>query len=158
MQILRDLPPFTSIVQSTVGNWTFNPATSGGYPITSALPVSFVFCPYNPNHTQLIPLSASALPPSSPIGDAQYVPPPQIASASYPVYPANTVANGTVVLDVTIGKSGQVTKVRAVRSVADLTQPAINAVKSWSYNRATVDGNSAVSKMVLVFVFQRNLS
>jgi TonB family protein len=76
----------------------------------------------------------------------------------YDELPANTVANGTVVLDVTIRKSGQVARVRTARSVADLTPSAINAVKSWSYNPATVNGTPNASRMVVAFVFQQNLS
>ena len=157
VQILRDLPPFTAIAQSSINAWAFKPAYFGGNSVASALPITVVFSPFNPAGTQLVPLSVSPLQPASPVGAAQYAP-PQITSASYPLYPPNTLATGTVVLEVTIGLSGQVSKIHTVRSVPDLTQSAINAVKSWSYNPGTANGNHSASKMVVAFVFQRNLS
>lgn len=156
VQVLRDLPPFTTIAQSSIFAWVFKPAYFSGSPVPSALPVTVVFSPFNPAETQLVTLSASPLQPASPVGAAQYVA-PQITSASYPLYPPNTLATGTVVLEVTIGKSGQLSRVRAVRSVPALTQSAIKAVQSWSYNPGTVNGNPVASKIVIAFVFQRNL-
>jgi TonB family protein len=156
VQVLRDLPPFTTIAQSSINAWVFKPAYFNGNPTASTLSTTVVFSPFNPGQTQLAPLSVLLLP-ASPVGAPQYVP-PRITSASYPLYPPNTLSTGTVVLEVMIGKDGQVSNVRAVRSVPHLTQSAIHAVKSWSYSPATVNGNPAASSMAVAFVFQRNLS
>jgi len=157
VQVLRDIPPLTSAAQAAVANWAFKPATYNGHTVASAIPVNVVFSPFNPGDTETNPLSVAPVPPASPTGAAQYTP-PQITSAAYATYPPNTLAQGTVVLDVTIGKSGQVVTVIAVRGVGALTQSAISAVKSWAYNPATVKGKPVTGKLVVAFVFQRNLN
>jgi TonB family protein len=157
VQVLRDVPPLTGAAQSGVQSWSFKPASSNGNPVASTIPVSVIFNPFNPGDTQISGMSVPADPTAAPTGNAQYKP-PQITSASFAVYPPNTLAQGTVVLDVRIGKTGQVTKVRVVHGVPPLTSSAINAVKSWSYNPAATNGQPAASRMVVAFVFQRNLS
>jgi len=156
-QVLRDIPTLTSAAQSAAQTWSFKPASFNGKPVASSIPVSVVFSPFNPGDTETSGMSVAASPPATPAGAAQYTP-PQITSASFAMYPPNTLAQGTVVLDVAIGKTGQVTGVQVVRGVEALTGPAVSAVKTWSYSPASANGRPIAAKVVIAFVFQRNLN
>jgi TonB family protein len=156
VMILRDFQPLTSSVQNAVQNWTFTPAMLNGQPVSSSLSVSVIFNIFNPAGGaayQSLVLS----PPQTPVPDASQYIPPQITMASFANYPQNSVSQGTVVLSVTVGKGGQPKKVRVVRGVQTLTQSAVNAVKTWSFNPATVQGQPVASQIIIAFVFQRNM-
>jgi outer membrane biosynthesis protein TonB len=66
----------------------------------------------------------------------------------------NSVATGTVVLDLTVGKSGEVKKLIPIRPVPSLTSAAISAVQKWTINAATFHGKAIASKIVIAFVFR----
>jgi TonB family protein len=60
-----------------------------------------------------------------------------------PVYPAarrEAKIAGVVVLDVGIGADGRVVNVEVVRSIPELDQAAIDAIKQWEYVPLLVDG------------------
>jgi TonB family protein len=156
VMILRDFQPLTSSVQNAVQNWTFIPASLNGQPVSSNLSLSVIFNIFNPAGGaayQSLVLS----PPQTPVPDASQYIPPQITMASFANYPENSVSKGTVVLDVTVGKGGQPKKIRVVQGVQTLTQQAVNAVKTWSFNPASVQGQPIASQIIVAFVFQRNM-
>ncbi|HMD32531.1 MAG TPA: energy transducer TonB [Candidatus Acidoferrales bacterium] len=157
VQVLRDFPSLTGVVQSAVQTWQFAPATLGGAHVPADLSVSAVFNPYNPGGTsfQTLVLPPPAFTPAPAPGGPNFVP-PQILSGTFAKYPANSVAWGAVVLDVRIDSAGLVTNVRAVRKVASLTTPAMNAVQTWAFNPATLDGHAVGANLVVAFVFPRN--
>jgi TonB family protein len=156
VQVQLDTPPLTAAAQSAVQTWTFKPGSSNGQPVPSLLAVDVVFNPYNPGGTSITGLLLTP-PANSGPGNATFVP-PQITAATYALYPATSLAQGTVVLSLTIGTSGQVRNVHVVRDVPALTQAATQAVKSWQYNPGTLSGQPIPAKLVVAFVFQRNLS
>jgi TonB family protein len=63
-----------------------------------------------------------------------------------------------VVLDVTVNKTGNLSKTSVIRDVPTLTRQAIIAVKNWGFNAATIQGQPIAAQMVIAFVFQRNIS
>lgn len=154
VQVTRDTPPLTSAAQAAVQNWSFKASSLNGNSVAANLPVSVVFNPCNPGATQTTGLSVPP-PQTVPAAGAQYTP-PQITQATFALYPANSVAVGTVVLSVKLDQSGNVAKVKVVRGVATLTSVAVSAVKSWQYSAATLNGQPAAGKIVVAFVFQRN--
>jgi TonB family protein len=154
--ILRDFQPLTSSVQSAVQNWTFTPAALNGQPVSSNLSVSVIFNIFNPAGGAAYQ-SLVLAPPQTPAPDASQYIPPQTTMASFANYPENSVSKGTVVLDVTVGKGGQARKIRVVQGVQTLTQQAVNAVKTWSFSPATIQGQPIASQIVIAFVFQRNM-
>jgi len=157
VQVLRDSPPLTSAVQDAVQVWTFSPASLQGVPVASEISVTAIFNIFNPAGgaaTQSLVLA-----PSQPVyPDASQFMPPQITSASYANYPANSVAQGTVVLDVTVGVAGQPKQSRVVYGAPPLSQQATNAVKTWQFNAATFKGQPVSAHIIIAFVFQRNIS
>ncbi len=157
VQVLRDSPPLTSSVQDAVQLWTFTTALLHGAPVASEISVTTIFNIFNPAGGAAAQ-SLVLAPSQSVYPDASQFMPPQISSASYANYPANSVAQGTVVLDVTVGVAGQPKQFRVVYGVAPLTQTAINAVKTWGFNAATIKGQPVSAHIIIAFVFQRNMS
>lgn len=157
MQILRDFPSLTSSVQDAVTTWTFRPAVLKGNPVPSEIPLTVIFNIFNPAGgaaSQSLVLA----PAQSTIPDASQFTPPQITQASFANYPAASVAQGTVVLDVTVGRTGQPKQIRVINDVPPLTQQAVIAVKTWEFNAATIHGQPIAAQIVIAFVFHRNMS
>jgi TonB family protein len=155
IEVQRDVPSLTSVVQDAVKTWTFTPARYKGSPIPSSLSVSAVF---QPNQLTTAPNGGMILaPPNAPPTVDRYVP-PQITAASFAAYPSNSVGQGTVILDVTIDKSGNVAGVRAVKRVASLTAPAIAAVKAWQFSAASDHNAPATGRLIVAFIFRQTLT
>jgi TonB family protein len=154
--VLRDFQPLTSSVQNAVQNWTFTPASLNGQPVSSNLSVTAIFNIFNPAGGAAYQ-SLVLAPPQTPVPDASQYIPPQIIMASFANYPQSSVSKGTVVLDVTVGKGGQPRKIHVIQGVQTLTQQAVSAVKTWSFNPATIQGQPIPSQIIIAFVFQRNM-
>jgi TonB family protein len=149
VQVVRDVPPLTSAAQAAVQGWSFTAATHSGNGAPSSIRVTAVFNPFNPAG---VALPSPGLGPSGNGGSAPYIP-AQVTSATYATYPPNSVAFGTVVLDVKIGGGGSVKSVNVVHGVASLTGTAITAVKTWGFSPATRNGKAVESHTVVAFVF-----
>jgi TonB family protein len=156
-QVLRDVPLLTNAVQNAVQVWTFKPAVSKGNPVPSEIPLTVIFNVFNPAGGAAFQ-SLVLAPPQTADADASQFTPPQIALASFAKYPAASTAQGTVVLDVAIGRAGQPKQIRVINDVPTLTQSAISAIKTWKFNAATIKGQPIASQIVIAFVFQRNMS
>jgi TonB family protein len=157
MQPLRDIPPLTSAVQDAVQLWTFKPAIRKGNPVPSEIPLTVIFNVFNPAGGAAY--QSLVLAPAQPSdADSSQFTPPQITLASFAKYPAASTAQGTVLLDVTIGRGGQPKQFRVINDVPTLTPQAISAVKTWKFNAATYKSQAIPSQIVIAFVFQRNVS
>jgi TonB family protein len=157
MQPLRDLPPLTSAVQDSVQLWTFKPALRKGNPIPSEIPLTVIFNIFNPGGGAAY--QSLVLAPAQPSdADASQFTPPQITLASFAKYPPASTAQGTVVLDITVGRSGQAKQFRVINDVPTLTPQAISAVKTWKFNAATYKSQPIAAQIIIAFVFQRNVS
>ena len=157
IQVLRDFPSLTSSVQNVVTMWTFTPAALKGNPVPSEISMTVIFNIFNPAGGAAYQ-SLVLAPPQSTYPDASQFTPPQITQASFANYPAASVAQGTVVLDVTIGRTGQPKQIRVVNDLPTLTQQAVRAVKTWGFNAATIRGQPIPAQIIIAFVFQRNMS
>jgi len=158
VQVERDIPSLTNVAQSAVHGWAFTPALLRGAQVPSSLAVNVVFNPYNPGGVLIGPMVMS--PPTTTVvaGAGPHLTPPQVASASFAIYPINSLATGTVVLDVTVDKTGQITRVHVVCDVLSLTPAAISAVETWSFDPALFEGRAIASHTIVAFVFQRRSS
>ncbi len=63
--------------------------------------------------------------------------PAEVVTATDCLYPANSIADGVVVLDVSLSVSSQVAEVATVRGTASLTSAATSAVQSWGFRTAS---------------------
>jgi TonB family protein len=68
------------------------------------------------------------------------------------------VSPRTAVLDVTVSKAGNLTKIRVIRGIPTLTELAVIAAKNWRFNTATLQEQPTAAQMVIAFAFQRNVS
>ncbi len=59
--------------------------------------------------------------------------PPSVVTAVDAIYPLNSVASGTVVLEVSLDGAGKITDIRVVRGIASLTEPAEDSVRQWTF-------------------------
>ena len=157
VQVLRDFPSLTSSVQNAVHNWKLTPATLNGHPVPSEISVTVIFNIFNPAGGAAYQSLVLSRPLSVPADESHFTP-PQISMASFAKYPANSVSMGTVVLDVTVNRTGNPSNIRVIRGVPTLTEQAVLAVKSWGFNAATIQGQPTAAQMVIAFVFPRNVS
>ena len=156
MLVQQDVPPLTAAAQSSVENWKFVAGSAHGKAAAAQLPVYIVFNPYNPAGTAPVSGGLNAPRPMFPSGASAV--PPQVRLASYAMYPANTVATGTVVLSVSISKSGHTMEIKVVHGVHPLTDAAVEVVKQWGFQPATLGVEPVAGRICIAFVFQRNLS
>jgi hypothetical protein len=76
----------------------------------------------------------SAVAPGGPNGSP--FEPGGVVSATDIKYPTQSVAVGTVVLELTVDEKGLLEDVHAVRQIETLTEIAVNGVKGWQFKRA----------------------
>ncbi|MCY4029434.1 MAG: energy transducer TonB [Acidobacteria bacterium] len=89
------------------------------------------------------PADESAARPVEPIRVGGDVPPPRKTHDVSPDYPAGARAaraQGVVILEATIGPTGEVVEVEVLRSVPELDEAAVTAVRQWRYEPTLVDG------------------
>lgn len=147
--VVQDTPPLTNAVQTALTSWQFTPATFNGRTVPGIVAVDVAFNPFNPSGVGL-PGQTFQPPAAAANGDYQ---PAVWQNGSYASYPANTVASGTVVLQVHISASGQVSKVLVLRGKGVLSDPSVAAAKSWSFAPATYKGKAVASDVAVAFVF-----
>ena len=76
--------------------------------------------------------------------------PPTVTTATEAVYPLQSVASGTVVLEVTLDNGG---KIAGVRGIPSLTESAEQAVQGWKFQPARLNGKPVPSTVPVAFSF-----
>jgi TonB family protein len=79
--------------------------------------------------------------------------PPAVVSTVEAIYPLQSIASGTVVLEISLGDKGEITAVRVVRGIPSLTEPAESSIQQWKFRPAHLDGKPVQSKMAVAFSF-----
>lgn len=87
--------------------------------------------------------------------DAARFAPASVVATAPANYPINSVAEGTVVLEVGVASDGSVGDIRIVRDVPSLTTEAMKAVRKWKFSAATLDGRATRSTVIVAFAFSR---
>jgi TonB family protein len=154
---IREIQSLTDVAIESVKSWHFKPASLNGRPIRSRTAVAVTFNP------AAAPVANVPLPPLSsnqrPSGPARLQPEPvEVIAATFPQYPTNSVTTGTVVLRVSVDKSGNVESTTAVRRIPSLTSQCVEAVKEWRFKPAELRGRPAPSSIALAFVLRPPLS
>jgi TonB family protein len=149
--VVRDIPSLTSAATSSIPSWRFAPASRLGKPESSVIRVAVVFRPraYLAAEPHFEPIPSNGDPDRK---DHGYIP-PGILSVAYPQYPVNAVIPGTVVVQVTVSKSGTIGHVKVVRDLPPFTQMALSATNKWRFQAATLDGEPRTSNLAIAFVF-----
>ncbi|MGA7855276.1 MAG: energy transducer TonB [Candidatus Acidiferrales bacterium] len=150
LKVVRDIPGLTARAISAVTSWTFTPAKLDGQAVESSINVHVVFNPGTPQNQNLQLTPGAPVPQPNPPG---YLP-PTLSQISDATYPPNSIAQGAVVLDLRIDKSGQIKKITTIRAIPSLTVAAIAAAKTWSVNPAKLNDNAEPAHVALAFVFR----
>jgi outer membrane biosynthesis protein TonB len=150
VEVTRGVSGLSTVATNAVNTWSFSPGKLDGVAAPSTIIVHAIFNP-GTLQDQNLPLQPGAL--VSPPLPAGYQP-PQMAQASYAVYPPNSIATGTVVLGLLINKFSEVKEVTSIRSVPSLTEAATAAVKNWTVNPATLNEKKLNAKVIVAFVFR----
>jgi TonB family protein len=150
----RDFPPLTRPAQAALQHWNFAPATLHGEPVPSSISVGVIFNVFDPSGLKWKGLTLT--PPAALAPDALHFKPAEITSASFADYPSNSVSQGTVVLDVTVGSSGKLERIRVILGEPPLTSAAMRTVKDWTFTPATFQGRAISSHLAVAFVMQIN--
>lgn len=150
--VLHDIPSLTAPVLLSVQNWTFKPALLDGKAVDSTIVVSVVF---NPSDYRL---TGAATPPLgkelktlSP--DANGFLPPKTNATSWAEYPLDSVAQGGVILNARIRRTGRVMHLRPVWGPF-LTETSMDAAKRWTFEPATFNGTPIAADVVVGYVFR----
>ncbi len=149
--ILRDISSVSGAAATAVRSWTYSPATLDGKPVESTLTINIVYDPGLLGSANIPLPPPSQTQPVSKQDPSLY--PAQLNTATFAPYPANTKAEGAVVLDVTLDSGGNVARVVTLRDVPPLTAMATGVLKNWSFNAATYKGEAIQSHMVVAIVF-----
>lgn len=150
---VRDMPPLTDAARTAINTWKFTPAVKGGQRVPGVTRLDVVFNPFNPGD---VSIANKPLPPPETGGSLTGIfQPPDIKAAKYATYPVNTVASGTVVLDVRVGTDGSVqgTRVLGGEGGGPLTAMATRALHNWSFSPATYEGQPVAAHTVVAYVF-----
>lgn len=86
--------------------------------------------------------------------DAEIFRPAEVQKATYAVYPANTVASGTVVFDVKVGADGNVAGARVLGGGAGtpVSGAATRAIRGWTFTPGSYR-KAMATRVVVAFVF-----
>ena len=154
---LRDPGSMLGAATSSVRSWKFQAASSGNKSTPTRMTVSFLYRPADLSYAAAAPPKdfSPVLPPHRPefSKHSDFVP-AGVLSFAYPEYPVNSVMWGSVVVQLTVGESGDVKNVEFLHKMAGFDDLATAALKKWRFQPATLNGKSITSRTVIAFVFQ----
>ena len=78
----------------------------------------------------------------------------EVISAVEPGYPPNSIATGTVILQVSLDRWGEIEAVKVLKDIKLLTPEAERAVRKWKFKPARLDGQPVKSTLVAAFTFR----
>jgi periplasmic protein TonB len=84
--------------------------------------------------------------------------PPGVVSVAYPDYPVNSVAWGSVLVQVTVNAEGKAESPGVLYGTAPFEDFALKALEKWRFQPATLEGKPVLSQIPIAFVFQTTIS
>ena len=153
-EVLRDVPSLTAPVLLAIKrDWTFKPATLDGKPVSSTIVVNIVFNPFEYRlggpATPVLGKELKVLA----LDENGFLPPLTTAGA-WAEYPPNSTAQGSVILDVRVSRTGRVTRAIDVYRIPSVTTPSIDAAQKWTFKPATLNGSRIAANAVIGYVFR----
>jgi len=83
---------------------------------------------------------------------SRFVPPALVTAGDIP-YPLASIASGIVTLTVNLDATGQFQNVQVLRDIPSLTDPAVAAIKHWTFAPGQLDGSPVPSSLNVSVVF-----
>jgi len=151
IQTVVDTPPLTEAATSAVKNWKYSPAMLNGAPVAGVVDVNVVFNPFNPGGPGIA--NGTAMPEDGLEWSKGDFHPAQVKSATFAVFPPNTVTSGTVVIVAKVGRNGKLIGTRVLKGAGVLSAAATRAVSGWMFAPATYKGAAMESYLPVAFVF-----
>lgn len=157
LDVLRDPGAMLGAVKNSLQSWKFSPALENGQLEAGNMTVVFVYRPANYGNAGAVPpkdfrpVVPQALAETrkglsfAPIG---------IVSFDYPIYPANSIAWGSVVVQLTVLPSGEMQGIGFLHRMKGFDDFVLDALKEWRFQAATVEGKPVPSKTAIAFIFQ----
>jgi len=149
LNVVHGQPPFVAQVVDAVRTWTFEPARVNGAAVDGHLSIIFQF-PQSflpPLTTQERTFGA----PGADSADRSAIP----VYTHEPIYPFNTVVEGSVAVFGVVDQQGQFTDAHILQDLPPLTNSVLEALHSWRFAPAEQGGTAADSATVVVFTFRR---
>jgi TonB family protein len=78
----------------------------------------------------------------------------EVVSTVEPGYPPNSIAAGTVILQVSLDRWGEIEAVKVLKDIKSLTPEAERAVRKWKFKPARLDGQPVKSTLAAAFTFR----
>jgi len=151
VQTVVDTPPLTEAATSALKNWKYSPATLNGVPVAGVVDVNVVFNPFNPGGAGIA--NGTVVPDDGLERSKGDFHPAQVKSATFAVFPANTVTSGTAVIVAKVGSDGKLVGTRVLKGPGVLSAAATRAVSGWMFAPATYKGAAVESYLPVAFVF-----
>ena len=152
---LRDPGSMVPAAITSVRTWKFRPASAANGPRPSEMTVAFVYRPPNGGPAQTVPpKNFQPVLPGPPTDEELAYVPPGIISVTYPDYPVDSVARGSVVIQITVNSTGKAENMQVLHGMARFTDLAVSALGKWQFQPATLRGKPTPSKLAVAFVFQ----
>jgi TonB family protein len=79
--------------------------------------------------------------------------PPRVVSTAETMYPLGCSVSGTVILEVTVEKTGKVGNIKVVHGVPKLTEVAERSVRRWEFQPGHLNGKRVAAPMLAAFTF-----
>ncbi|HWB99267.1 MAG TPA: energy transducer TonB [Bryobacteraceae bacterium] len=149
VRVVHGEEPFLSSALGAVDTWSFLPAQLDGHAVDARIgivfqfPTSFLPRMTTPDHTYAEP--------AADLGDHGAVP----VFTEEPVYPANSVAEGSVELYGAVDAQGHVDKTTVLQDVGSLTETTEEAVGKWQFAPGIQGGKEMESGVLAVVTFRR---
>ncbi len=138
-KILRSIPLLNQAAIDAVEQWVYEPMIIDGEPRGVIFTVTCTF--------KL----------DEPVRAVDDIEPPKLIKKAEPFYPESArkaEIEGTVILEATTDIYGKVKKVKILRSIPELDQAAIDAVKQWVYEPKIIDGKPRGVIFTVTVVFE----
>ena len=89
--------------------------------------------------------------------DSHRFDPTRVVSAAGTMYPLGSSVSGTVILEVTVEKTGEVGNIIVVHGVPKLTEEAERSVRRWKFQPAHLNGRRVAAPVLAAFTFSLSL-
>jgi TonB family protein len=132
-KILRSIPALDQAAMDAVKQWIYEPMIIDGEPRGVIFTVT---CTFKLDDKQADKADA-------PVPARGDIKPPKLIKKVEPLYPEaarKAEIEGVVILEATTDEYGRVTKTKVLRSIPELDQAAMDAVKQWVYEPFIKDG------------------
>ncbi len=158
-EAMRDPGAMVPAAVTSVRTWKVRPGILGTATIPSEMTAVFVYRPRPNGPAAPVPPKdfKPVLPHPHTDETIDYVP-AGIISFTYPDYPVNSVAWGSVIVQITVNSEGRIESTEVLRGMEPFTELAVDSLRNWRFQAATLHGKPVSSQLPIAFIFQTPVS